>query len=149
MYDSCLGASNGDRATGTDVVLVFEDRSERGLIRILRPGFRHCFCLIRSSTGWLLCDPLKRSLRLEAIGEYDPLTLAEALARNNRTVLLGTLLPKAGDPSPRFRPITCVEIVKRVLGLSLPGVLTPHQLFQALVREDASLDSCRTWQRIA
>lgn len=119
-------------------IAVFEHRAFRGPLRLLRPGFRHCFCLVRVEAGWLLCDPLKASLRLDVLPPYDPNGLAAHYAVTGRHVLIG--LAPAYSPPGRvgLRPLSCVEVVKRALALDAPGILTPWQLYNKLL-------STRNW----
>lgn len=112
---------------------MFEDRASVPFLRWLRPGFRHCFCLVRRPVGWIVCDPLKSSLTLEVIACYQETDLLDHYSRLQMTALAGN----AVEPPLGFgllRPLTCVEVVKRVLGLRAPGVWTPYQLYRALHR---------------
>jgi hypothetical protein len=114
-------------------IVVFEDRKARGLLRLLRPGFRHCFCLLHVGDGWLLCDPLKGGLRLDLLPPYEAGDLIHHYTTSGRHASLG---PAPQDmPTARLGawPLTCVEIVKRALGLIAPRVLTPLQLHTKLI----------------
>lgn len=115
-------------------LVVFEHREARGVLRLLRPGFRHCFCLIARESGWLLCDPLKQSIHLAWLPAIGADRLLQHFSRDGRTALLGT----AAEPTPslrlRLRPLTCVEVVKRVLGLAGVPATTPWQLHETLRR---------------
>ena len=119
-------------ATSRHAIVVFEHRECRGPLRLLRPGFRHCFCLLRTGDQWLLCDPLKGSLRLDLLPPYDAQDLAGHYARLGRHVALGRTDPGRAATGLGFRPLSCVEIVKRAIGLVAPGVLTPRQLYRKL-----------------
>ena len=114
-------------------LVVFEDRNDARLLRLLRPGFRHCFCLTGEGLRWTLCDPLKSRLAVANADGASAAELAQHLAGVGRTILYGVV----GEPAPGgplgLRPLTCVEIVKRLLGVSASGVLTPHQLYRSLL----------------
>lgn len=113
-------------------LVIFEDRTESFWLSWLKPGFRHCHCLIRAERGWILIDPLLRDLRvtwLDLPDRFDPI---DHYIKQGRIVLSG----HAGNfshKSSSIRPITCVEIVKRTLGLSWPSAWTPYQLYCALL----------------
>jgi len=114
-------------------IVVFEDRCAGFGFRWLRSGFRHCFCLLRRPVGWIVCDPVKSRTRLEVVAPYDEPTLLNHYRERDMVALAGTCL----DVRPgwlAFRPLTCVEVVKRVIGLHAPLVWTPHQLYRALRR---------------
>ena len=121
---------------GREALVVFEDRDDARLLRLLRPGFRHCFCLTGADRRWTLCDPLKSRLALAAVDGVDALELAGHLDAIGRRILHGPVAADAGAGWPDARPITCVEIVKRLLGVRAPAVVTPHQLYRHLLRED-------------
>lgn len=132
-------------ASVSRAIVVFEDRASVPYLRWLRPGFRHCFCLVRRPVGWIVCDPLKSSLHLEAIAGYDETELIQHYSRLEMTALVGNALESTFGRG-LVRPLTCVEVVKRVLGLRAPGVWTPYQLYRALRRLGfaPSTGSCET-----
>src|SRR4051794_30828686 len=82
---------------------------------------------------WTLCDPLKSRLAVANADGASAAELARHLAGVGGTILYGVV----GEPAPGgplgLRPLTCVEIVKRLLGVSASGVLTPHQLYRSLL----------------
>ena len=129
-----MSAAAFSLAVAREALVVFEDRSDARLLRWLRPGFRHCFCLIGGDHRWTLCDPLKSHLATASIDGLSAADLACRLSTPGRRVLHGML----GEPDPKVpmvpRPLTCVEIVKRLIGLSAGSVVTPHQLYRCLLR---------------
>jgi hypothetical protein len=114
-------------------LVVFEDRDDARLLRLLRPGFRHCFCLTGEGLRWTLCDPLKSRLAVASVDGASAAELARHLAAEGRAILYGIVGEPAPGGPPGLRPLTCVEIVKRLLGVSASGVLTPHQLYRSLL----------------
>jgi len=121
------------RADGSRVIVVFEDRVGAPSLKWLRPGFRHCFCLVRRPAGWIVCDPLKSSTRLEVISPYEEDEIVAHYRAMHMKALVG-YCSAVGQTSSILRPMTCVEIVKRIIGLYAPTVWTPHQLYRALCR---------------
>ena len=119
---------------GCEALVVFEDRDDARLLRLLRPGFRHCFCLTGAGRRWTLCDPIKSHLALAAVDGADVHELAGHLTAGGRRVLRGPVAADAAVAWPGVRPITCVEIVKRLLGVRAAGVVTPRQLHRYLLR---------------
>ena len=98
----------------------------------LKAGFRHCFAYQQTDPGWVLCDPLGCGLLLRAAPELPARSLLTSLAALGATVVAVARQP---EPSPLscLRPITCVEICKRLLGRRAAAVVTPHQLFRDLL----------------
>lgn len=123
----------GALAVGRQALVVFEDRTDARVLRWLKPGFRHCFCLTGEGTLWTLCDPLKSRLALATVSGLESAELAEHFATGGRTVLLGTVADATPPGRPSLRPVTCVEIVKRLVGLRAARVATPHQLYRRLL----------------
>lgn len=118
---------------GPRVIVVFEDRTAAPSLKWLRSGFRHCFCLVRRPAGWIVCDPLKSVTRLEVVSCYEERELVAHYRAMNMKALVGSCF-SVQPKFPVLRPLTCVEIVKRVIGLHAPTVWTPHQLYRALRR---------------
>lgn len=127
------GRASELRADGPRAIVVFEDRAAAPSLKWLRPGFRHCFCLVRRPSGWIVCDPLKSSTCLEVVSCYEERELVAHYRTMNMRALVGSCF-SVQQKFPVLRPLTCVEIVKRVIGLHAPTVWTPHQLYRALRR---------------
>jgi hypothetical protein len=120
-------------SAGRRAVVVFEDRADSIPLRLLRRGFRHCFCAVGAGSAWTVCDPLKTRIELTPVFGILELELASHLTGAGRTVLLGDVEGKQ-EPQPlRLRAVSCVEIVKRALAIDLSSVVTPYQLCRALL----------------
>ncbi|SNB67006.1 hypothetical protein SAMN07250955_105235 [Arboricoccus pini] len=102
-------------------------------MRLLRPGFRHCFCLIENEDDWILIDPLKSSVRLEILRHIQLQSLIDHYRATGRTLLLGARAPTATTAESSIRPMSCVELVKRLLAVRAPAVWTPYQLYACLL----------------
>jgi hypothetical protein len=120
-------------------LVVFEHRSSALPLRLLRPGYRHCFCLVRDGTLWSLCDPLKSRIVLRTVSGLSELDLLKQFAAPQYIVLRGLVAPDSHGRHARLRAVTCVEVVKRVLNLDLPWVVTPYQLYCRLLHLPAPL----------
>lgn len=122
-----------DPAAARTVLVVFEDRAAPGVMRWLRPGFRHCFCALGSGGRWTVCDPLKSRTVLDSVDGMSRDSLVQAWLSLGARVLAGPLPDTAARR--RLAPLTCVELVKSVLGVDLPLVITPFQLWRTLTAE--------------
>lgn len=127
-------AATGDRhptnEAGTALVVFADDCSLRRL-RLLRRGFRHCFVAVRSGAGWVICDPLSNRTDLAFVADATAGDLARWYQSHGLQVLATRIAPPPRRPAP-VRPYTCVEAVKRVLGIEARWVLTPWQLYRRL-----------------
>ena len=117
-----------DIQTPRDVWVVFSDHADLKWLKILKPGFRHCFALIHDGDHWLAIDPMSHYVDFSILPvdpNYDlPIWIAGkglSLVRiaPNRTVQ---------KPAP-IGVFTCVEVIKRFLGIHRRRIMTPWQLY--------------------
>lgn len=106
-------------------------------LRLLRPGFRHCFAAVQDADGWMVLDPLCGRLvvaRLEVPAGFD----LPRFYRRAGLVVLGPFVPTPprARALPPLLPLTCVGLCRAVLGADAPAALTPHGLYRALRRWD-------------
>jgi hypothetical protein len=122
------------RAGARLAVVGFSGKTEIRWLRWLKPGFRHCLVLLWDGRGWVVYDPLAQVTELVVVRDRPGFCpVAWLLAHDCLPV---PVRPQA--PEPRLAPIapyTCVEAVKRVLGLRARFVLTPWQLFRWLTKD--------------
>lgn len=124
-------------APGAAALVGFVDSTQLWWLRLLRPGFRHCFVAVRQDGVWMVVDPLSHTTRLHVETIAD---LAGFYRRHGVVVVATTVQPPPCRPLP-WRPHSCVEVVKRVLGLRASWVFTPHQLHSYLIKRKKYLDS--------
>lgn len=120
------------QSAGAPVLVVFVDDTACPWLRWLRRGFRHCFVVVRAEPLWLACEPLKDRIELDILDLPCEFDLARFYGEQGHRVLLGRHPP----PGPRRRfapaPLTCVTVVKRLLGIHAPWVWSPWQLYAHL-----------------
>ncbi len=112
-------------------LVVFCGNTTLAALRWLRPGFRHCFVAVDDGAHWITIDPLLHRLEIRVA----PLPTAFDLAGHYRSQGLIVIEARPAAVPLRRAPLglfTCVEAVKRVLGLHARWVLTPWQLYRAL-----------------
>lgn len=104
------------------------------LRRFLKPGFCHCFVMIRCEGGWLSYDPLANHTEIlfhPIPFEFD---VDQWLKSQGMRVLPVTLCRTHKRPAPLMF-FTCVEAVKRLIGLHAWHVITPWQLYRHLLSQ--------------
>ena len=87
----------------------------------------------------MICDPLSHQTDLNVVAGLTAGELAEWFRSHGLLVVETYVRAAPSRPAP-IRPFTCVEAVKRILGIHAPRVLTPWQLYRLLARADESLD---------
>ncbi|MEO5374700.1 MAG: hypothetical protein H7840_10525 [Alphaproteobacteria bacterium] len=113
------------------VLVVFCDTTELWWLRLMRRGFRHCFVALGDGRGWITIDPLSHRTDIAVHPPGHAADLAAAWRARGLTVVETYLREPPPRPAP-WRPYTCVEAVKRVLGIHDGTILTPWQLHRFL-----------------
>lgn len=101
-------------------------------LRWLRPGFRHCFLVIEADGGCVVCDPLANRMVISHVGGATLDRMRRHCWQRGYTVLEAGIGEVWSGEAALLRPFTCVEFVKRTLGVRAPAVLTPWQLYRLL-----------------
>ena len=118
----------------SECYVVFADNTSLWWLKLLKPGFRHGYVILRLyKTGrWLELNPLSNQF-LAAIYDYPPDFDFPGYIRTRRNVRLCRVeiaaAPLKCAPLSFF---TCVEFVKRVIGLHDCFIHTPWQLYQKI-----------------
>lgn len=111
--------------------VVFSGKTDLDWLRVLKPGFRHCFVVLKDGERWITLDPLSNYMEVlvhhHVSGEFD---LPRWLERRGMRVLPADLT-RLKKPAP-WMLFTCVEAVKRVLGVHKFFIFTPWQLYRYL-----------------
>jgi hypothetical protein len=117
-------------------LVVFSHETDLPWLKILKPGFRHCFVILNDGQSWVSYDPLAHHTEI-AVHDLPPsFDLPGWLEGRGHTVIKAEVNHDHKRPAPLML-FTCVEAVKRILGLYALFVLTPWQLFQALQRQQS------------
>lgn len=114
-----------------EILVVFTDQTDLWWLTFLRRGFRHCFIIMRFADVWISVDALAHKTEIMRIELPDGFQLARWLESQGDTAVPCPL------PTPQLKPLwpsifSCVEAVKRTLGLRKPFIFTPWQLYRFL-----------------
>jgi len=105
-------------------------------VRLLRPGFRHVLVALAGPGHWVVINPLSHRATVDIVPGDDGQALAAWFRAQGHTVVETTTRRPPRREAP-WAPLTCVEVVKRLLGLHARWVLTPYALYQALTHPGA------------
>ena len=114
-------------------VVAFTDAERPRWLRIFAKGFRHCFALVCSSGRWVVINPMSHWTDVVVLTESADGATADEMVRTLEERGFAAVACAVAEPARRASlpsPFTCVEVVKRILGIQKPLVLTPRQLFR-------------------
>ena len=110
-------------------VVVFVEETRLPKLRRLKPGFRHCYLYLRVERGWIGLDPLSHVWEIRDFPDWDRgADLAAHLRRLGQCALTVPIFEPPARLAPPL-PVSCVEAVKRLIGLHSWSVRTPWELF--------------------
>lgn len=112
-------------------VVVFADATDLWWLRLLRPGFRHCFVALAFPAGWVVVDPLSHRTGVAHFPISQEFDLAQWYRERGLTVVTVKNISTEKRIAPVL-PYSCVESVKRILGIRATCVLTPWGLYRHL-----------------
>lgn len=116
-----------------EALVVFSGSAMAVWLRVLKAGFRHCFLIVRSAGIWVLYDPLATGTELAVLGPHDADDLVDFFEGHGLMVVRTRTRRLTHTPIP-WRPFTCVEAVKRALGIRAGGIWTPWQLYRYVIK---------------
>jgi hypothetical protein len=114
------------------VLVIFSGETDIRWLRILKPGFRHCFACLHKNGQWIFYDPLANKTELSVLAGMDSIDLEFWFRQRGCTVVrTHSILSQQQKLRPSF--FTCVEATKRLLGIHNGIIITPWQLYKHLM----------------
>lgn len=118
-------------SVSTRAIVGFADTTTLPCLRLLKRGFRHCFVFLETPSGWILVDPLSHQIDTMIVHDVGAVDILRGY-RSQGCHMIETRARRAPARCAPLAPLTCVEVVKRCLGIQARWVLTPWQLFRHL-----------------
>jgi hypothetical protein len=116
----------------TRAVVIFTGVGSHPLAKWLKPGFRHCAVAVQDGDSpWILIDPAEGVPNFRIMGAHD-FDLAAFYREIGETVV--ETVVKAEPLQWPLAMANCAGMVKAVLGLRAPLVVTPYALYRRLTR---------------
>lgn len=109
-------------------LVVFSGKADLKWLRILKPGFRHCFAVLETEGRWVIYNPLSHRTEIAVIEGASQRELMQIYRGQGFRVVPWTIPQVRRKPAP-WGVYTCVEALKRVLGIHAARVITPWKLF--------------------
>jgi len=121
---------NIDEAPALKAWVVFSGQADLHWLKILKPGFRHCYVILNDGKHWTSIDPLSNYTDISVHNMPAGFDLPLWMQSRGHTILPAPLeRPKKQAP---WMPFSCVEAVKRILGIHKYFMLTPWHLYRYL-----------------
>ena len=126
-----------DSSAFREIYFIFQDSRAFCGWQLLKPGFRHVFAVEIHASGWVCYDPSIHDMYCWPLPCAPDASFIEHYKLNNPsdTVLKITARPKRKAQYARFSLMSCVSIMKYILGVRWPFVITPHQLYSRLTSQ--------------
>ncbi len=119
--------------------VVFSGEADIWWLKVLKPGFRHCFVLARDANNWIVLDPLSPHLELSVLPLPRDFDVPQWLREQNLTVIDAPIQRHHRKAAP-LHVFSCVEVIKRFLGIHSRRIVTPWQLYRFLNKEHYSYE---------
>ena len=107
--------------------VVFSGQTDLPWLKILKPGFRHCYVILHDGRHWITVDPLSNYMDINI--HHFPRDFDFPLWMQSRGHLMISADIEHKDRQAPWMMFTCVEAVKRVIGLHNRMIITPWQLY--------------------
>ncbi|NVK19309.1 MAG: hypothetical protein HWE30_11485 [Methylocystaceae bacterium] len=120
-------------------LVVFSDNAGAWWLRLLKPGFRHCFVILETDRGCIWLDPLSNGFTVKPLEGYEMAGLLKWYKDQGMRVLKINV-DNTSAAAHFWAPMTCVEVVKRLIGLRETFVLTPWQLYRTLNKNKSCIN---------
>jgi len=114
-------------------LVVFSENRGVWWLKFLKSGFRHCFVILETDRGCISVDPISNSFSVKMLEGYELKGLLRWYKNMGMEVMKVAIDDKNAGPF-FWAPLTCVEIVKRLIGLNKMLVMTPWQLYKHIKR---------------
>lgn len=118
---------------GSPALVMFVGDTTIRWLKVLKRGFRHCFVAVNCADTWVVYDPLAHRTDLTVLRGFTGQDLARWY-RDHGIVVIPTTVTEAPVRVAPLRPFSCVEAVKRILGIHARWVMTPWQLYRLLTQ---------------
>lgn len=117
--------------------VVFSGETDIPWLKILKPGFRHCFVLMNDGQRWLSIDPLSSYTEVLIYHHIDPCFDLPQWLLGRGYKIMKTDIDRAHKKAAPVMIFSCVEVIKRLLGIHKRFVFTPYQLYRFLIKEQS------------
>ncbi|MCT4574810.1 MAG: hypothetical protein OIF36_04475 [Alphaproteobacteria bacterium] len=120
--------------------VVFCKNTDLRILKFLKSGFKHCFVILNDGDNWITYDPMSSFTDIMVHKTPISFDLPGWFAKRGDKVIR-TFKVKHNNVVP-LSFYTCVESVKRILGINKVFILTPYQLYKYLIKINLKKGDC-------
>jgi len=113
--------------------IVFSDDTDIRVLKLLKRGFRHCYMIMQQDDRWVIVDPRCDKTDIKILPHPPHFNFPRYFSEQGKTVIR---VPNLNTPQKIMSPfpVSCVDAIKRVIGLHKYWVITPHQLYKTIIK---------------
>jgi len=113
--------------------IIFSNDTDIRMLKIFKRGFRHCFMMMQQGDRWVLIDPRSNKTDVQILPHPKSFNFPRYYMEQGKTVVK---IPDITVPNKIMSPfpVSCVETLKRMIGLHSWWVMTPYQLYKKLLK---------------
>lgn len=115
--------------------VVFSGKTDIRWLRFLKAGFRHCFIILNDGQRWIAIDPAASYMDVQIYHHIDNEFDLPSWLSDQGYLVVPAVIDKEHQKAAPSMIFTCVEAIKRVLGVHKRFILTPWQLYKFLEQE--------------
>jgi len=118
----------------SEVYIFFEDANSIWWLRFLKAGFRHCFVLLvsREQKVAVLLNPRSNQLDVQIFHNCDSDNIIKSYSLVDTRTTVRVHISQAPLKCAPLMFFTCVEFVKRLVGIHSFSIITPYQLYKKI-----------------
>lgn len=120
--------------TKYNCIIIFSGHVNIRILRTLRPGYRHCFIVLKNNNQNIIIDTMSHRTSIDILDDKK-LEFTMRCCMDMGYTVLKTFVREPKTLACTLRPHTCVEAAKRLIGIQDGRILSPWQLYQK-VRPD-------------
>ena len=117
-----------------EALVVFSPEVQLWWLRFLKKGFKHCFVVLSNEDNLVVIDPLRNRTEICVMSAF-PLDRMQILLEANGYITVRTRINHNMNNAVSLGIFSCVEMVKRLLGIHKASILTPYRLYKFLNKD--------------
>ncbi len=116
--------------------VIFTNKTDISWLKILKPGFRHCYALLDDGTQWITYDPLSSFTDITKHPKGTTIRNLPLWFKSQGEEIIAVNILGSKDKVAPISFYNCVEAIKRLIGLHSIFIITPYQLYTHLKKNN-------------